>query len=131
MWNTSAVSLSGVAAFHADYMVRPGFTLSKISVKTMDGTLTPSSVLNFQGSKDTGETERRRIVFDLAFEIRELPAWSYTTYFASYAAEAEPEVGLRASDVISGSVVVLETLCRAGELPAAGSFDKLSPFMLY
>lgn len=97
----------------------------------MDGALIPASVLNFQESKEIGETERRRIVFDLAFEIRELPARSYATYFVSYAAEAGPELGLRATDVISGSVVVLETLCRAGELPVAGSFDNLSPFMLY
>ncbi len=131
VWNTGDAPVSGIAVFHADYRVRSGFTLPGILVTASDGTVMASSTLNFTEAVDEGEEDRPRIAFDLAFAIREIPARSWAAYFAAYAAEAGPRLGACDLDAIPRSLAVIETLCRAGELPMAGSFDNLLPFMLY
>jgi len=111
--------------------MRRAISLPGVDVRDASGGLVPSALRSLETRGLVDKDEAYHIVkFDLVFLIEEIAPQSWMTYFASYAtAEREPDPRLEgASDA---GLIVLESLCRKGPLPASGTFDKLSPFVLY
>ena len=123
VWNTSAADVSGVAVFHADYTLRAGVPLPKIDVVDAVGNTVPSHVCDYR-ELSSGEPGRTRVVFNLRFEVIALSPRSWHTYFASYdlRSRAVSEPAGEETDLDPECVTVLETLCRAGDLPLSGRF---------
>jgi len=131
VWNPKETSTRGIAVFHAEYRMKRSIALIGVDVRNGSGLAAQSALWNVV-MRDTGDgSDTHHVVsFDLAFIIEEIAPRSWATYFASYAAAAG-ELTSDAPDAAMADVVVLETLCHTGLLPACGSFDNLSPFMLY
>lgn len=123
VWNTTFAEISGTAVFHADYTLRTGTRLPEIKVESAVGDPVVSRVCDYQ-DLPTEAPDRVCVVFDLAFDVAALPARSWRTYFASYDPSSrtvsEP-AGFQAR-LDPDTVVVLETLCREGDLPLSGRF---------
>lgn len=130
VWNAGETSSAGIAVYHAEYPMRSAASLVGVDVRDGDGLAVPAALRNVTiRNSGEGAGERPIVIFDLVFVIREIPPRSWDTYFASYAQRAREEDKLRESP--EADVAVLETLCHGGPLPPRGSFDKLSPFVLY
>ena len=123
VWNTSAATVSGMVVFHADYTLRAGVPLPKIDVVDAVGNTVPSHVCDYR-ELSSGEPGRTRVVFNLRFEVIALSPRSWHTYFASYNVNSRtiPEPAGGRAHLDPATIVVLETLCRAGDLPLSGRF---------
>ena len=131
VWNPKETSAQGIAVFHAEYRMKRSIALIGVDVRNGGGLAVPSTLLNVaMRDTDDGSGTHNIVSFDLAFIIEEIAPRSWATYFASYAAAAG-ELNSGMPDAVMADVVVLETLCHTGPLPACGSFDNLLPFMLY
>ncbi len=119
VFNSTSLTLGGVAAFHASMAWPHDTPLPPVSVTDADSSTVPSAVREMQIGPDAkGRADRVQLSFSLCFAVADVPANGWRTYIASYT--DAPTLALE-DFVETPGLVVVETTRHGGDLPRQGS----------
>jgi hypothetical protein len=93
VFNPTSLAVSGIAVFHVDMPWPAGRVLPSIGVTHLDQTVQsslsiptflPARIAAAVGPPAVGTKELGRLIFDLRFEVHDVPANGWDTYIAKY-----------------------------------------------
>jgi hypothetical protein len=114
---------SGIALFQADMSWPRAVAFPSVIVHELYGEMTPSALVDWQEGPDKkGRADRKQIHFVLRFVVYDIPPQGWRTYIAAYTDMPIPNAPIVLADS-SATLLVVETLRHAGDLPPAGTVN--------